>query len=165
MQVSNLPVNFPLAKSPRTICVWTNPISYGNGGNDGALVSVGIAGSGQTFSFLGQFFNGAYYLFTDSVNGGNNVTTTLGNMPPTSSWSHTAFSFDGNTTWRYYLNGVQILTGTYSVAINTTMTGMEFGIRHNSSAGQKAINGSIADIRIYNRALSQQEIAILARNL
>ena len=158
------PPNFPTGQNPRTLCGWINPYSNASTSNDGAFMSLGTTGSGQTFTFTPINLNGTYYIFTDSVNVGNNMTCLLSQLPPAGVWSHIALTFDGGSAWAYYVNGVLIKNGTFGVTINTTQTGIEIGTRYNSAVGQKTIGESVANMRLYNRALSATELLILYNN-
>jgi hypothetical protein len=72
---------------------------------------------------------------------------------PLNSWSHVVIIYDGYT--KLYLNGN--LLGTSVTAGGTTRTGPNDGIRFNGD-GTYRFDGSIDDVRIYNRALSANEI-------
>jgi len=68
--------------------------------------------------------------------------------------------FNGISTWTYYLDGVQMSTGTFGTAINTNIANVKIGAR----TGSGYINGAIDDVRIYNRALSSDEVQMLYRD-
>ncbi len=96
--------------------------------------------------------------FEDSVNGGNHpiygVTPISNNV-----WYHASVTYDGST-WRLYLNGQLDSTKTYNVLPEAT------SIQHAGIATAMTSNGTAAgyfagemdEVRIWNRALSQEEI-------
>ncbi len=75
---------------------------------------------------------------------------------PVDSWSHLAATYDGSRL-RLYVNGVLVRTTT--VSGNIVTSGMPLRIGGNEVWGEW-FAGVIDDVRIYNRALSQTEIAV-----
>ena len=71
-------------------------------------------------------------------------------------WNHFVGTWDG-TTIRIYANGIQGTTGTNSGAMNTTNP-FEIGRLGTDTYN---INGSLDDVRIYNRALTTAEVTRL----
>ncbi len=69
-------------------------------------------------------------------------------------WTHITGTYDGSVV-KIYVNGVEQSTSVNVIGnMETTSTNLEIGAR----AGSGHINGSISDVRIYNRALSAAEI-------
>ena len=104
----------------------------------------------STFCTLsGQIGNGTTLV---TVSEGGAISSNDGN------WHHAAMTWDG-TTIKIYRDGVfrnsQLLSG----SLPTTTNGVGIG-QGNTAA--KYFNGSIDDVRIYNRALTSGEIATLA---
>lgn len=107
-------------------------------------------------SFLGGF-------------GGNNNTTASARASNTGMyvtkgvWYKLAYTYDG-TTANLYLNGKLIAATTATVTYTPTGGGLHIG-REEDARGALLypywFNGVIDEIRIYNRALSSQEIATL----
>jgi len=113
----------------------------------------------------------AYIPSEDKVVGGfgsalpeNQVTYKSTVTAPENTWSHVAMtaSGSGGSTVKIYVNGVEVTNGTEDVNSVTfdAGSGVFLGIRHSLSASH-AFNGSIDDARIYNRALSADEISRL----
>ena len=71
-------------------------------------------------------------------------------------WYHLVFSFDG-TVMHYYINGEKIGESTYSFTDSVTGRNTQIGGYNVGSD----LDGRKSDIRIYNRALSAEEISIL----
>jgi RHS repeat-associated protein len=142
----------PTGTAARTIEAWIRPT-----GNGGTIFATNAA-SGQKFVVLAALIGGSWYLFTDGVNGANNLTLTGAEIPPTGQWSHIAFVFDGTAnTWRYYLNGAATKNGTFGVSINTaTLTSTTIAERLDFS---QPFSGSIDELAVYPSALSAARIA------
>jgi hypothetical protein len=136
----------------RTTCAWV----YTRGFNDGGIWEVGQQTDGQDWSLrtLGttntwrvQRWGYPTYDF--------DVT-----YPSLAVWVHFALVYDGSAAGnesRLYANGV--LIGSQTVALNTADTPKTFRI------GQWDVyffNGLIDELRLYNRALSQAQVAWLA---
>lgn len=112
-----------------------------------------------TQTIIGWSSNGApqFRLLTSS---GNNLLSLtkqgqvsmaiLGSVP-LNTWSHVAITYDSSGVIRMYLNGVQV--GTSTSAQTFTFSNMRIG----GAAGQ-FFNGSIDDVRVYKRVLSQGEL-------
>lgn len=80
-------------------------------------------------------------------------------------WEHWAMVFDGTQSGdenrlKFYFNGTPqelVFNGTIPATLNSSDTAVVIGDR-GSDAPQYSWNGSIDDVRIYNRALSASEI-------
>jgi len=95
----------------------------------------------------------------------NGSTKTLmadaGNLSP-GAWAHAAAVWNGSTM-RLYEDGVLVGSASKSGTLSTSGTvGVAIG-NQPVGAGDKPFDGLIDDVRIYNRALNEQEIAVLAR--
>ena len=147
--------SIPSGGSARTVSAWIKPTGTG-----GTILSTNAA-SGQKYIVSMGNSGGTWYLFTDGVNGGNNITVTGSQIAPLNQWSHIIFVLDGSNGWSYYLNGNYVKSGTFGIAINTAApTSVTIGDRLDVPITY-AFNGAIDDTRIYNRALSAAEIAQL----
>ena len=73
---------------------------------------------------------------------------------PINTWSHLAGTYDG-TTLRLYVNGVQVASRAQTGSIATTTNPLQIG--GDSFFGQY-FQGTIDEVRIYNRALTATEI-------
>ena len=74
---------------------------------------------------------------------------------PTNTWTHLAATFDG-TTLRLYVNGAQVSSVAKTGSIVTSTNPLQIG--GDNIYGQY-FAGLIDDVRVYNSALSQSEIA------
>ncbi|MDX5437676.1 MAG: T9SS type A sorting domain-containing protein, partial [Pontibacter sp.] len=75
-------------------------------------------------------------------------------------WIHVAATFDGSIA-RLYVNGVENRTKTLDGAppININNLPLAIGAQHD---GNRTFSGAMDDVRVYNRALSAEEILELA---
>lgn len=92
------------------------------------------------------------------------IQATTGNVLTTGSWLHVVVLWNGGSDIRIYLNGVSqtvvdLSTVGSPAAINATTIPLRIG---RDTLGSNGIDGSIDDVRIYNRALTSGEIATLA---
>lgn len=77
-------------------------------------------------------------------------------------WYHVVGTFDG-TTMKLFLDGTQVGSYTQAGTISVLTTSLCFGAEAGPTIcnGGNLLNGSLDDIRIYNRALSADEIMAL----
>ena len=147
----------PSAANPWTISLWEYPTAFG-AGNYGTSVSWGTTG-GVWFQSVILANNG------DAGDGrlavgqyARNVLTTT-TARPLNLWTHTAIVYSGGTTLQAYQNGLPNGSGPISNAFNATLTAAAIG---RLQEGGQQYNGRLDDIRIYNRAISANEIRTLA---
>jgi hypothetical protein len=81
--------------------------------------------------------------------------------PAAGAWLHFAYTYDG-TTHRLYFNGTQVATSTATFNNSLQPDTLNFGRWSGNGTGAEHFQGSLDDIRIYNRALGAAEIAALA---
>jgi hypothetical protein len=136
---------------PFTISAWINPGGYADwrsiiSKRDGLLPSdvrleLGLAsGSGQIYVCNGFFIYLSY-------------------APPVGTWTHIALVAD-SSGMRLYVNGVlHESRGLYRLGPNTNaITGIG-GLGETAGGDNDPFDGKVDDLRIYNRALSEAEIA------
>ena len=99
-------------------------------------------------------------IFADYLVGsGTNAQTTAGYTAGT--FHHAAATFPNNTTVTAYLDGGNSATSTGS-ALNPSPTRINIGARFSSSSAGLFFDGQIAEVGIWNVALTAEEIASLA---
>jgi hypothetical protein len=113
------------------------------GGNVGRTI-LSIQGVGRTVPNLRYFIGGAA-IYSDGQIQAN-------------TWYHAVATRDSSGVMKLYLNGVQ--TGGTTTSTNPTPN-VDLEIGNDISITARELEGNIADIRIYNRALSAEEIDIL----
>jgi hypothetical protein len=149
-----------------SVCVWMNytPSSVTV---DGAIVSefnssgwmlfvddVGsITGRTNTIDFLVDNSGGA----SGRIEGSTNLVT-----PGT--WDHYCGVFVGGTSLTLYKNGVQDLQNTTTIvsAVNSSSNALRIAGSAEGSPG-RPLNAKLDDVRVYNRALSTDEVKALYR--
>lgn len=127
------------------------------GSLEGTLISCNTA-SGQKFILSNGFLSGGNrYLFTDGVNGGNNITIAGAEVPSTVGYHLIHFVLTDSTHWSYYLDGSFVKSGVFPVAINTAaLTSVWVGDRADAS---QPLGATVDMAAIYNSALTGSQIA------
>ena len=136
-----------------------------------STINVWISGDTTQNTFAGIVFAG------DSDNGfglaimSGKVLHRISNGATSNSWSIETFNFpndwymltitDDGTTRKYYKNGVYISQYTNTIVNSGTKQALSLGRWGTYTPSDSHFNGSIDDVRIYNRALSQAEITLL----
>lgn len=131
----------------RSVSLWINPQTVA--GADRSLICWGINETLTAFDLILQQNGDRLYLFNNSADVYANIALVA------ESWQHCAVTYDG-TDIMLYFNGTQIASA--AVALNTAYTVPTIG--GNGIAGA-AFNGSLDDIRIYDVALSSNQVYAL----
>ena len=153
-----------------TLAGWFNPDDFEN--TDAGLISKYI-GSGNQRSYLLRLNGGNAPQFVISSNGA--FTSTTANSLISSgtiaadTWTHVAavFDADGGTTsggsMTIYINGVEAgsLTAGVITSIHAGTAPLWVGVQNSTTFTPNFFDGQADDIRIYNEALSQAQIAAL----
>jgi len=149
--INSSTTNIPTGSSSRTIQLWVYPKADTNN-----FIQLGTGGGGNQV-YIVEFYNigGTRYLFTDGVNGANNLTISGSQLPTLNVWNHITFG-NSDQNWFYYLNGISQVSGTWSVTLNTV--GQKYVVGKRDDSGAATLNGNIAQVSIYNRALTASEI-------
>ncbi|MDO9464530.1 MAG: LamG domain-containing protein [bacterium] len=72
-------------------------------------------------------------------------------------WTHYAFTYDGSKM-RGYINGVEVAKSPVSVTDTIKYSSAPLIIGAHGSTGAGSLNGAIDEVRIYNKALSAEQI-------
>ena len=87
--------------------------------------------------------------------GCDHVQRTSNSTTPLNTWTHVAITYDG-ATLRHYINGVLDRTTTVTCSVtNTSSQPIRIGV---NGGDTEVANGTVDDVRIYNRPLSITEI-------
>ncbi|GMX58972.1 MAG: hypothetical protein MCSN_6270 [Candidatus Microsyncoccus archaeolyticus] len=144
------PSDLPSGQSARTISVWIYPNNVNPGG---VLVALNnSAGSSQSFIINTAYISSNTYLFTDGINSNNNITISGTEIAQTGKWNHVAFVFDGSTGWKYYLNGENKKSGSFSTTINTVVTSFSIGRRGDGANTGYYWPGKIDEVVVFDGA-------------
>jgi hypothetical protein len=103
-------------------------------------------------------------LYTDEGNlalglGDSHVAITGIRTLTPETWYHIALTWDG-TNYAVYTNGIEDVNGSYT-GLTTLNTIADIGNTGNTSSRNEAFNGIIDEVRVYNRALSANEVQAL----
>ena len=101
----------------------------------------------------------SFRLKTDGVT--TNLISSIGSVS-VGQWYHIAVTYDGNEM-RIYRDGDLIASTPKTGSINTNSNVPVAVGRQPANAGSRAFDGSMEDLRIYNIALTDNEIAVLAQ--
>jgi len=96
-------------------------------------------------------------VFKFDLTGVGTVTTAL---PPTANWVHVAGTWNGSTMAIYY-NGVLKASLTASGSLSNTTDPLAIAAKNGSGTAGDYFQGSLDDVRVYNRGLSFSDIAIV----
>jgi hypothetical protein len=131
-----------------TMSAWVKPGT--NNANEGIVTSLGDAGDAPQY---GLVTDGSGFGFKITNGASSEITTT--SSFASDRWYHVAGTFDG-TEARIYLDASRRDQDSISGDIPETQSDLEIG--STDSGGAQNFNGTIDDVRIYNRSLSQTEI-------
>lgn len=160
-----------LPTGARTVALWFQADSVAAPGP--VLLGYGGGGCGTSF-FLGMnatksIYNNSFY--ASSHCDVNNLISHYAS-DPVNAWFHIAVTTDAGGT-KLYINGTQVASNAIFIS-NTAVAGTELAIGVDVSPGGIApytdinvgfFKGSIDDVRIYDSALSAQDIAGLAQSI
>ena len=148
----NLTNDAPIPSGRFTIMHWVQPASLGT---LQILFSQGLIGGGGTFITTRLTSSSKFETAIDGNNLDTGTTTLQNNV-----WYALAASYDG-TTSRVYVSGnlEKSASRTANYTNGEARIGSGFG---NNGATAQVLNGSISDVMIYNTALSEKLIRLLA---
>ena len=118
------------------------------------IVTKEVSGSINNPPYVLQLSGSSVPMFNQVATSGTGITTQAASASTLNTWNLLTGTFEGNTS-RLYLNGEFIASNTIT-DIATTSGGIRIG--QQKSGNNRWFNGSIDDVRIYNRALSATEI-------
>jgi hypothetical protein len=169
---NNYVIQSPIAASltnlgPMSVSAWIRPRSAGSGDCGmvtGTAHSLGVPVGGWRLSFYDCEFGDLNSLvFEFDFSGATDLRiTTEDNALVLHEWQHVALSWDGSGTAnnvRIFINGIEPSRGTNQNGAGSKVTdsGKDFLIGIDAS-DTNDFDGTIDDVRIYNRALSLDEI-------
>lgn len=140
----------PTGSSPRTISFWLRPDSSAVK----SVLGYGSTGFGNMMDFL--VYSGAINIHWS----GNSATEMSGLTYSIGVWNHYAYTYNGSVLTGY-LNGVP--KNSVSATLNTVSSGSIF-IGSGVFPTYKFAACSLADVKVFNRALTANEIAALFAN-
>jgi hypothetical protein len=136
----------PAAEAPKTISLWINYV-------------IPPIGAAQVLSLAGSSGCGIQLGFRDGRLGvSSGATQLVGVTAPRSRWHHWVYTYDG-TNHRIVLDG--LISPSASAAV--PRCAVTEAVAGSAPGGQEAFLGSLDDLRIYDRVLTDAEIAVLAQ--
>ncbi|HVV39359.1 MAG TPA: LamG domain-containing protein [Candidatus Paceibacterota bacterium] len=138
--------SYPTGTNPRTLCAWAKSDDTTFEGNADHVVNYGTAATGQAFGFMIHTGN-QWRFYGHGVDFDTNVSVDT-------KWHYHCVTYDGATVI-YYIDGVNVASAART--LSTTAGNMTFAQRPDLGATNE-FNGSIDDVRVYNRALSASEV-------
>ena len=149
--------NSLLEPNELTLSVW---LKRNDIGTRQIMIGKGDGSSDPTTQYWMEFNTSnrpVFYLSTASV--GYSLIANDLIVNDTTSWHHLLMTWDGSVM-QIYLDGVKSAS-TASKTGSITNTAFPFGIGKLGSFGGLAFNGTLDDVRIYNRALDDTEVDML----
>jgi hypothetical protein len=152
-----------LPTTTRTVALWFEP----EAANLPAPIMLGYGGGSCGTSMMLGLYIQDYFV---SSHCGANTLVITDSQSPLNAWHHFAMTTDNSGT-SFYLDGAFLGSNSSLFINNTVVAGTQLGIGVASSPSGSVpytdsnigyFQGSIDDVRIYNTALSAQEIAQLA---
>lgn len=141
-------------ESAFSVALWVKPRSYS------MYMCIASKIYGSTFQNSWKIENATAALQFESYNGMSIQRVASGMTPlPLGEWSHIAITWDGQTK-RVYWNGA--LTGEQATSILFDTGDVYIGVDYDYGSLTNFFDGLMRDIRLYNRPLTDSEIAVMA---
>ena len=134
---------------PAALSNWTRVFDFGTGQNVNMFLTLNAGGAGPRFAI------------TNSGAGAEQRLTYGGQNFPLNQWSNVVVTVSG-TTGRMYLNGTVVATNSNMTVKPSALGSTNRNYLGKSQYSDPAYDGAIDDFAIYNRALSEAEVAELA---
>lgn len=134
-----------------TIAAWINPSWTGNN----RILQKSTEGSDNQYRLLKEGGNNIRFHIPPAAN-----FEVTGKVPPNGEWTHLAATYDGSMI-RVYFNAVVMGETAWSGTMGTSDGPLFIGTKWSKAPAGDEFNGMMDDVRIYNRALSQGELAVL----
>jgi hypothetical protein len=154
--------NFSISGSSMTISLWTKPDSTTQTTTLLSKWGRSTLGNFSWLLFLNWFAQGNLYFLVGNSSGNSYTAHSIAHNLSVNVWTHFAVTYSSGSI-AIYRNGQQITT---SSSANTTLKSVStpLGIGHDYDTGTgdnpyRHYDGSIAQVSIYNRALTASEIS------
>ena len=146
--------SIPIGSSARSVSLWfyTNSSTWIKDVN-----TLFFYGSGTNGNAFGIDFD-AYPIMEVFTWGGTGRDLLFSSSFAQIGWKNIAVTYNGSTTILIYENGIFTQTLTLSAATTTPASSIYIGAINPSVLAGSYFTGSISNVQIYNRALSQEEI-------
>ena len=148
----------PVTSVPLTMACWMRP---SNAGSAGIQLSLGDIGSNNRY-LIYQSSN-VIYAFAASSSTFDQSSINNG-FPPNNTWGHTAAVFSATNSRQIYFNGTAGSLNTGSVN-PTGIDSILIATQYSDGVYKNFFDGDIAEVGIWNAALTAIEIASLAKGM
>ena len=154
--------NFPNGSSERTVAFWT---FLRGQDNDRYFMCWGECLNGGAF-FAPRIMGSNISLMVNNTEGYRDIDSDTNLDEILDVWSHLVYTYDGDTTVEIYLNGAFIHTGDTGAELDT-VTGHDayIGARNCFGGFNNGVDASIDEVYLWDRALSEDEIANLTKSI
>ena len=142
----------PTSSQPFSICLWVNQASLA--GNR-VILGKGTSG-GSDWQYSLRDINGTVGFLYWNTGGSGALSFSLGTLSP-NTWTHLCAVFDGTTGYGYK-DGIFQGSGISSGSFKSDPGNLNIGKGYYSGGVYGFFNGSIDEVRIYNRALSATDV-------
>lgn len=144
---------------PFTFACWAYPTT--DIGTVRTLISVGNP-AGAGFFRIGLTTTGPSAFIQKQADGGTNEFQNATGTVSINNWYHVAGIFTSGASRTVYRDGVNNVTGVVSIGTTTT-DGTSIGVQAGNIGTPRHMNGRIAEVGIWNVALTADEIVALAK--
>jgi hypothetical protein len=142
-----------------TLAAWYKPVSFTGNGNDPIIDKGYTSHTPPYYQYhLGVYGSGRDFQFSVDTDGTYRDLSTGDGFWSPGNWYHVVGTYDGSFV-RLYVNGTLITAAPQTGTIGSFGRPVELGQFSNVDS---PLPGTIDDVRIYNRALTQDEIVQLA---
>ncbi|CAF0837815.1 unnamed protein product [Adineta steineri] len=147
-----------------SIAFWINPLRI----NKGTIVHVSSSDYSWCLPFIGFDTNGVVFVQIKSDK--NTIITTLGSKLQINNWTHVVTTYSKFNGQRVYINGLMYSSSARNISYsaseqsNSITIGTSLALNSKCNQGEiqsEQLNGSIDELRIYNRELTEPEIITL----
>ncbi|MFA6432514.1 MAG: LamG domain-containing protein [Candidatus Paceibacterota bacterium] len=149
--------------SGMTISMWIYPRGYGSS-NAGVIVGKGANFVSGYFQFVFDGY-GPTLAFQKDYDGASNLDARIPFAATRlNKWQHLTVTWDGSATAaniHFYINGAEITKSYTANGVGNKLSDASYSLGIGSRIAGNYTNGTLDDVRIYNRALSGAEVAKL----
>lgn len=121
---------------------------------------VRLFGRGQTNRLYALWYSPTTFLYQRIQSGVSTMNCEYTSTPELNKWYHMMGTSSGTSDHKLYLNGIQVQTDATSVSVPTVAGNVKYriGVFGGFGSGSNYHNGYIANVKLYNRALSAEEV-------
>lgn len=148
-----------LSSDPQTFSMWVRPTSWASATASTIIAKRASSANGYFIAYL----NGSTSLIFDCGGSGGSNRWTPGYAPPLNTWTHLVFTCSTEGGVALYVNGNTTPQATRPTVDRSAMAASTSTLRFGQDPSGSALlwNGSLDDIRLYNRTLTPNEINAL----